>query len=37
VISYRLGPNGVNLPSALRITEEEVERVCAALLRLRPQ
>lgn len=36
-VSYRLGPNGVNLPSALRITEADVERVCSALLEIRPR
>jgi perosamine synthetase len=37
VISYRLGPNGVNLPSALRLTEADVERVCDALMAMKPR
>lgn len=27
-VSYRIGPNGVNLPSALCLTRQQVERVC---------
>lgn len=34
VIAYRLGPNGLNLPSALNLTQEQVERVCVALAAL---
>lgn len=37
VVSYRLGPNGVNLPSALRLTEAEVERVCDTLIKMKPR
>src|SRR5262249_4887155 len=29
--SYRLGPFGLNLPSALCLTEEDVDRVCTEL------
>ncbi|HEY8216657.1 MAG TPA: DegT/DnrJ/EryC1/StrS family aminotransferase [Acidimicrobiia bacterium] len=31
-VSYRLGRFGVNLPSALNLTEDDVDRVCAAVL-----
>jgi perosamine synthetase len=34
--SYRLGPNGVNLPSALLLTEAQVERVCECLREIQP-
>lgn len=37
-ISYRISPRGINLPSALSLTEEQIDRVCAELtdiLRLR--
>jgi perosamine synthetase len=30
-VAYALSPYGVNLPSHLRLTEEDVDRVCAAL------
>ena len=33
-VSRALGPWGVNLPSALSLTEEQVERVCRAVLEL---
>ena len=32
--SYRLGPHGINLPSALALSESDVDRVCSAVLRL---
>jgi perosamine synthetase len=31
VISYAISPHGINLPSALTLTEEDVERVCREL------
>jgi perosamine synthetase len=31
-VSYALSPYGLNLPSALTLTEDQVERVCRALL-----
>ena len=31
VNAYRLGPYGINLPSALKLTEADVEQVCEAL------
>lgn len=31
VVSYRLAPWGINLPSALTLTREQVARVCAAV------
>ena len=31
VNAYRLGPYGINLPSALKLTETDVEQVCEAL------
>lgn len=34
--SYRLGPNGVNLPSALLLTEAQVDRVCECLREIQP-
>jgi perosamine synthetase len=34
VVSYRVCPVGVNLPSALNLTEPQVEFVCDALLRI---
>ena len=30
-VAYALGPRGLNLPSALNLTEELVERVCGEL------
>ena len=30
-VAYSLGPRGINLPSALSLTEGTVERVCEAL------
>jgi len=36
-VSYRLGPNGVNLPSSLSLTEPDVDRVYAALRELEPR
>ncbi|CAN5672491.1 DegT/DnrJ/EryC1/StrS aminotransferase family protein [soil metagenome] len=32
VVSRRLGSFGINLPSALRLTEDEVDRTCSTLL-----
>ncbi len=31
VVSYRLGPNGINLPSGLTLTEQEVDYICDRL------
>jgi len=36
-VSYRLGPNGVNLPSSLSLSESDVDRVYAALRELDPR
>ena len=33
-VSYLLRDNGINLPSSLQITEEQVEKVCSCLLTL---
>lgn len=33
-VSRQLGTFGINLPSALRLTEDEVDRTCTALLRI---
>ncbi|MDQ1424318.1 MAG: perosamine synthetase [Acidimicrobiaceae bacterium] len=33
-VSRRLGSLGLNLPSALRLTEDEVDRACTALVRI---
>jgi len=33
-VSYSLSPHGINLPSALTLTEADVDRVCGALRRL---
>lgn len=33
-VSYRLGTYGINLPSALCLTEQDVDRVCTELLRV---
>jgi len=33
-VSYRLSDNGINLPSALSLTEMDVNRVCAALAKI---
>jgi len=33
-VAYRLSPRGVNLPSALRLTEADVDRVCNALIEI---
>jgi perosamine synthetase len=33
-VSYTLGPFGINLPSALNLREEQVERVCQTLCKL---
>ncbi|HEY4377251.1 MAG TPA: DegT/DnrJ/EryC1/StrS family aminotransferase [Acidimicrobiales bacterium] len=33
-VSRRLGSYGLNLPSALRLTEDEVDRACSTLLRI---
>jgi len=30
-VSYRVGPNGLNLPSALNLKKEQVDRVCSIL------
>ena len=32
--SYRISPSGINLPSALKLTEDDIDRVCATLLRI---
>ena len=31
-VSYEISPHGINLPSALNLTEEQVERVCRAFV-----
>jgi len=36
-VSYHLGPNGVNLPSALTLSDADVDQVSSALHRLRPK
>lgn len=33
-VSYDLSPRGLNLPSALTLTESDVDRVCSSLVRL---
>jgi perosamine synthetase len=30
-VAYRLSPYGINLPSGLQLTEDDVDRVCSAL------
>jgi perosamine synthetase len=33
-ISYEISPSGINLPSALNLTPEDVDAVCAAIRKL---
>jgi perosamine synthetase len=34
VVSYRISPRGINLPSGLSLTESDVDRVCASVARI---